>query len=133
MALARAAGAKRALRLNVSGAFHSPLMAQASAGLERALHETPASVPVFPVYSNVTTEPVRDPTAARTLLLRQLTSPVRWTGVVRRLAGDWPGALFVEMGPGTVLTNLVRRIVPDAETAPCGTAAEVTQLLERVA
>ena len=133
MALSRAAGAKRAVRLNVSGAFHSPLMEVAVAGLARALDETTAGTPAFPVYSNVTAEPVRDPAVARALLLRQLTSPVRWTDVVRALARDWPGALFVEVGPGTVLTNLVRRIVPDAPTAPCGTAAELTQLLERVA
>ena len=70
---------------------------------------------------------------ARSLLLRQLTSPVRWTTVVQRLASDFPGALFVEMGPGNVLTGLVRKIAPAVQTATCGTLPEVEQLLARVA
>jgi [acyl-carrier-protein] S-malonyltransferase len=85
------------------------------------------------VYSNVSTRGVCEPDEAAALLLRQLTSPVRWTELVRNLARDFPGALFVELGPGTVLTNLVRRIAPEAQTAPCGTAADVEQLLQRIA
>ncbi|MGH7718432.1 MAG: ACP S-malonyltransferase [Gemmatimonadaceae bacterium] len=133
MALAREAGAKRALRLPVSGAFHSPLMEVASAGLREALDCSGMQTPAFPVYSNVTGHPVVDADAARDLLLRQLISPVRWVELVERLAGDHPGALFVELGPGNVLTGLVRRIVPGAATAPAGTAVEVEQLLERAA
>lgn len=132
MALAKEAGAKRAIRLNVSGAFHSPLMRVANDGLRQALDGAAFAPATFPVYSNVSTRPVCEPGEARDLLLRQLTAPVRWTELVRRLAEDHPGALFLELGPGTVLSTLVRRIVPGAETAPCGTAADVDQLLQRI-
>ncbi len=133
MELCKEAGAKRALRLNVSGAFHSPLMEVAAAGLREALSQTSMRAAVFPVYSNVTTEPVGDAAAVRTLLLRQLTSPVRWTQQVRRMAADHPGALWVELGPGNVLGNLVKRIVPGAQTVTCGTAADIEQLSARLA
>lgn len=132
MALAKDAGAKRAIRLNVSGAFHSPLMRVAAPGLKRALSAAAMRAPAFPVYSNVSAEPVRDPADATRLLVEQLTSPVRWTAIVRRLAADHPGATFVELGPGTVLSNLVRRIVPGAETIPCGTAADVQAFRQRL-
>jgi [acyl-carrier-protein] S-malonyltransferase len=130
MELARAAGAKRAVRLNVSGAFHSPLMQPAAGGLAAALDEAAVTAPRFPVVSNVTAAPVSDADEARTLLVRQLTSPVWWTDVVRTLAERHPDALFVEMGPGNVLTGLVKRIAPELSTATCGTAAEVEQLLQ---
>lgn len=133
MALAKDAGAKRAIRLKVSGAFHSPLMAVAAAGLERALDAAEMRAPSFPVSSNVSAEPVRDATAAKALLVRQLTAPVRWTALVQRLAADHPGAVFVELGPGTVLSNLVKRIVPGAQTLPCGTVADIEALHQRLA
>jgi [acyl-carrier-protein] S-malonyltransferase len=133
MALAKAAGAKRAVRLNVSGAFHSPLMAPAVAGLEAALAAASFAPPAFPIYANVTAEAVCEPARARALLLEQLTAPVRWTALVRNLATAYPGALFVELGPGSVLTNLVRRIAPEVATAPGGTAADIEQLLQRIA
>ena len=85
------------------------------------------------MYCNVTAEPVHTVAEARRLLLEQLTAPVRWTELVCRAATDHPGALFVELGPGAVLVNLVKRIVPDASTATCGTVADVTHLLERLA
>ena len=130
MELAKAAGAKRAVRLNVSGAFHSPLMRPAVDGLAAALDEAALAAPGFPVVSNVTAEPVDDAGEAGALLLRQLTSPVRWTEVVRTLAARHPDALFVEMGPGSVLTGLVKRIAPELSTVACGTAADVEQLLD---
>ena len=133
MGLAKDAGAKRVIRLNVSGAFHSPLMKVAAAGLERALDAAAMRPPSFPVSSNVSAEPVRDATTAKTLLVRQLTSPVRWTALVQRLAADHPGAVFLELGPGTVLSNLVKRIVPGAQTMPCGTVADVEALQHRLA
>ncbi|HEY7893260.1 MAG TPA: ACP S-malonyltransferase [Gemmatimonadaceae bacterium] len=133
MALAKAAGAKRAIRLNVSGAFHSPLMEVAVPGLQHALDATDVRAPSFPVSSNVSAEPVRDAATAKNLLVRQLTSPVRWTALVKRLAADHPGAVFVELGPGSVLSNLVKRIVPGAETMPCGTVADVDALQQRLA
>lgn len=132
MALAREAGAKRAIRLKVSGAFHSPLMAVAADGLREALAKVSFAAPAFPVYANVTAEPVTDGDRARQLLLEQLSAPVRWTASVRALAAAYPGALFVELGPGSVLSNLVKRIVPGTETATCGTAAEVDALLARL-
>lgn len=132
MELAKAAGAKRAVKLNVSGAFHSPLMEFARGGLAAALREAALGDPAFPVYSNVTTDPVQRAADAEALLLRQLTSPVRWSDQVTRLAADHPTALFVEMGPGNVLTGLVKRIAPQLSTATCGTATEVEQLLTRL-
>lgn len=127
--LAKAAGAKRAVRLNVSGAFHSPLMAPAAEGLAAALATAGLGAPAFPVASNVSAEPVTDPAIAADLLRRQLTAPVRWTEVVTMLADRHPEALFVEMGPGNVLAGLAKRIAPNVATAACGTAAEVEQLL----
>jgi len=132
MELAKAAGAKRAIRLNVSGAFHSPLMAVAREGLQHALEDADLQDPTFPVYANVTAEPVRTGADAQRLLLEQLTSPVVWTSVMERLATDFPSALFVEMGPGSVLTGLAKKIAPSLQTMTCGTTSEVEQLLARV-
>ncbi|HEX5580191.1 MAG TPA: ACP S-malonyltransferase, partial [Gemmatimonadaceae bacterium] len=130
--LAKEAGAKRAVRLNVSGAFHSPLMQPAAEGLATALADTAFATPAFPVASNVSAELVTAGDEARELLRRQLTSPVRWTELVRTLATRHPDALFVELGPGNVLTGLMKRIAPDAATATCGTPAEVESLLQRL-
>jgi [acyl-carrier-protein] S-malonyltransferase len=133
MELAKAAGAKRAVRLPVSGAFHSPLMEPAATGLRTALAESRLGKPAFPVYSNVTEQPVTEAAQAADLLVRQLTSPVRWVGEVRNLAATYPDALFVEMGPGSVLSGLVKRIAPAVRTAPCGTTADIERLTELVA
>jgi [acyl-carrier-protein] S-malonyltransferase len=124
MALAKEAGVRRAVRLNVSGAFHSPLMAVALPGLEQALDDAALADPAFPVYANVTARPVTRGADARALLLRQLTAPVRWTEVVRAIAADHPDALYAEVGPGSVLAGLMKKCVPGAEVVPCGTAAE---------
>ena len=103
------AGAKRALPLPVSGAFHSPLMEPARAELAEAIARTRFHVPVCPVYQNVTALPSCDPDIIRENLLLQLTSPVRWTQSVRQMRRD--GAeTFLELGPGDVLTNLIKRI-----------------------
>jgi [acyl-carrier-protein] S-malonyltransferase len=133
MELAKAAGVKRALRLPVSGAFHSPLMAPALPGLEAALDAAGLARPAFPVWANVTAEPVTDAAAARALLARQLTAPVRWTQQVGAMAAAYPDALFVELGPGAVLSGLVRKIAPGVRTATCGTAADVESLLAQLA
>jgi [acyl-carrier-protein] S-malonyltransferase len=133
MELAKAAGAKRAVRLPVSGAFHSPLMQPAVDGLGEALSSAGMTDPSFPVWSNVTEQPVEDASRAMDLLLQQLTSPVRWAGEVRGLAEAHPDALFVEMGPGNVLAGLVKRIAPSVKTATCGTVKDVEQLTELVA
>jgi [acyl-carrier-protein] S-malonyltransferase len=101
--------------------------------LQEALDNAALGDPLFPVYANVTTEPVQTASDARRLLLDQLTAPVQWTRLVERLAADFPEALFVEMGPGSVLTGLVKKIAPSVQTMTCGTVPEVEQLLERVA
>ena len=132
MELAKAAGAKRAIRLNVSGAFHSPLMEVARDGLAKAIEDVEFGDPAFPVYANVTGEPVRTAADAQRLLLEQLTAPVRWTRLIERLAADLPDALYVEMGPGNVLTGLVKKIAPAVQTATCGTVPEVEHLLARI-
>ena len=106
----KADGAKRALRLPVSGAFHSPLMEPAREKLARAIEATPFQAPRCPVYQNVTAAPTEDPAVIRENCLKQLTSPVKWTQSVINMAAD--GATeFVELGPGTVLTGLVKRIL----------------------
>jgi [acyl-carrier-protein] S-malonyltransferase len=129
MAIAKELGAKRAIRLSVSGAFHSPLMEEAAEGLKAALDAAPIASTDFPVYSNVSAYPSAGSADAKKLLLRQLTSPVRWTDLVRHIAEDVPDALYVEMGPGSVLSTMVKRIVPGARTMSVGTAAEVDQLI----
>ena len=103
------AGAKRALPLAVSGAFHSPLMEPARIELGKAIEATAFAAPVCPVYQNVTAAPTTDPAAIKKNLLLQLTSPVRWTQSVKNMMAD--GAVrFTELGPGTVLQGLVKRI-----------------------
>lgn len=129
MELAKEAGAKRAMRLQVSGAFHSPLMEPAQAGLGEALSAAHWSAPRWPVYSNVTAAPVRDAASASELLLRQLTSPVRWVAVIQAMAAAYPDAVFVEMGPGNVLTGLLKRLAPNHQAKTCGTVADVEALL----
>ncbi|HEV2641942.1 MAG TPA: ACP S-malonyltransferase [Candidatus Elarobacter sp.] len=133
MALAKEAGAKRAVRLSVSGAFHSPLMRPAEIVFSSAIGRVEFTNPVFPVYSNVTQAPVTTAAVARDVLLRQLTSPVRWMGEVRAMADAFPDALYVELGPGNVLSGLVSRIVPGARTMTCGTAQDVDALMTTLA
>lgn len=130
MALCKDAGAKRAIRLNVSGAFHSPLMESASEGLAEALGKASFGDPHFAVYANVSGEAVTKAARAKQLLLEQLSKPVRWTDEVLALAARFPEALYVEMGPGSVLVGLLKKIAPSLKTATCGTAAEVQQLRE---
>lgn len=133
MELAKEAGAKRAIRLPVSGAFHSPLMEPAVVGLTDAIATSAFTDPVCPVYSNVTAQPSTTAVEAKALLLRQLTSPVRWSTEIRNIAARFSEALYVEMGPGNVLSGLVGRLVKGARTFSCGTRAEVEKLLQMVA
>ena len=132
MALAKLNGAKRAVRLPVSGAFHSPLMEPAVEGFREAVDSTEFAEPAFPVFSNVTEEPSSSAANARELLIKQLTAPVRWTGEVTRIALQYPQALFVEMGPGNVLTGLLSRIVPAAKGIACGTPADIEKLVTQI-
>lgn len=128
MELAKAAGAKRALRLAVSGAFHSPLMEPVELAFTGAIADTTFAKPDFPVYANVTAQPVTTGAEASTLLLRQLTSPVRWSDEVRAMSAAYPDALYVELGPGNVLSGLVPRIVAGARTIAVGAPADVDKL-----
>ena len=105
----KAEGAKRALPLAVGGAFHSPLMEPARVELARAIDATPVSAPRCPVYQNVTAKAETDPVRIKDNLLRQLTSPVRWTESVRNMLAAGTDS-FLEIGPGTVLQGLVKRI-----------------------
>ena len=133
MDLAKEAGAKRAIKLPVSGAFHSPLMEPAVVGLTDAIATSAFTDPAFPVFSNVTADASTTATDAKDLLLRQLTSPVRWSNEIRNIASHFPDALYVEMGPGSVLTGLMGRLVKGVKTFACGTPAEVEKLHQLVA
>jgi len=123
--LCQAAGAKRVLPLKVSGAFHSPLMEPAVSGLREALGATRFGHPAFPVVANATAGFVETGTEAADVLAAQLTSPVRWVDSMRRLAERYPDAQWLELGPGGVLTGLLKRIVPDATCVALGTASQL--------
>lgn len=105
----KASGAKRALPLKVGGAFHSPLMEPAREELAKAIEETHFSSPRCPIYQNVTASAVMDASAIKQNLISQLTAPVRWTESVRSMVADG-ASHFVEVGPGTVLQGLVKKI-----------------------
>ena len=114
-AQAKAMGAKRAIRLEVSGAFHSSLMQPAADRFRQALEKIPFSKPQFPVYSNVNADTTADPEAIRRLLVQQIVSPVLWDPSVRKISQA--GATHViEMPPARVLTALTRRINADLKT-----------------
>lgn len=103
------AGAKRALPLAVGGAFHSPLMEMARVELDAAIEKSTVAAPICPVYQNVDAMPHTDPVEIKENLLKQLTSPVRWTQSVKNMIADGMTE-FVECGPGQVLTGLIGRI-----------------------
>jgi len=124
MELAMEAGAKRVVRLSVSGAFHSPLMAPAAVEFEAWLERQSFRDPAFPIIANVTAEPVSTGDAARALLVRQLTTPVRWAASVLQLAESGVHR-FLEIGPGSVLRGLNRRIV---RRIPCSSLGEPEDL-----
>ncbi|HPG83104.1 MAG TPA: ACP S-malonyltransferase [bacterium] len=121
-----AAGARRALPLAVSGAFHSPLMEPARAGLAQALAEAPFRAPRVPVYCNVTAQPAQTSGEIRSLLERQLVSPVRWSEQVRRMAADGADE-FIEIGAGSVLSGLVKRIAPEVRVRTVSTLKDVLE------
>lgn len=129
MEAARRAGARRVVELNVSGAFHSPLMEPAETGLRENLEAIDLSDPRYPVYSNVTAGPVRTADEARELLVRQLTSPVRWAEAVRRMVEDGTER-FAELGPGNVLCGLGRRNVRGVGCASLGEPDDLASLDE---
>ena len=107
------AGAKRALRLPVGGAFHSPLMEPAKVELEKAINEAPFQAPVCPIYQNVDAKPQTDPATIKANLIAQLTAPVRWTYIVKNMLADGVTE-FTELGPGNVLQGLIKKVNPEA-------------------
>ena len=109
----KAAGARRALRLPVGGAFHSPLMEAARVELEQAISEVEFHTPACPVYQNVDAEPQTDAEVIKQNLIAQLTSPGRWTQIVRNMLADGVTE-FTELGPGNVLRGLVKKVSAEA-------------------
>ena len=110
------AGAKRALKLKVGGAFHSPLMEPAKKELEEAIYSTEVARPICPIYQNVSTTGETDPVIIKQNLIAQLTAPVKWTQSVQDMINDGADN-FIELGPGSVLQGLVKKINPDVQTS----------------
>lgn len=123
------AGARRAVPLNVSGAFHSPLMRAARDGLEAALSDVAIQDPAFPVVANASAAPVGTGAEGRDRLVEQLTSPVRWVESIASMERSEP-ALWIELGPGAVLTGLLRRIERRRPAAAAGGPGEIEALVE---
>ncbi|MDR2953855.1 MAG: ACP S-malonyltransferase [Prevotella sp.] len=111
-----AAGAKRALKLKVGGAFHSPLMEPAKVELSEAINSTEISAPTCPVYQNVSTIGETEPAVIKANLIAQLTAPVKWTQSVQHMVADGANE-FIELGPGNVLQGLVKKIAPEVATS----------------
>ncbi len=112
----KAAGAKRALPLKVGGAFHSPLMEPARQELADAIKNTHFSKPICPVYQNVNAKPVSNPEEIKQNLIDQLTASVRWTQTVQNMLADGASS-FLEIGPGSVLQGLIKKVSTEVETA----------------
>lgn len=113
------AGARRALKLNVGGAFHSPLMEPAKLELEEAIHSTTVSKPICPIYQNVTGQVVSNPDIIKSNLIAQLTAPVKWTQTVNQMLRDGATS-FTEVGPGRVLSGLIKKVNRQVETSSLG-------------
>lgn len=111
----KAEGAKRVLKLQVGGAFHSPLMEPAKKELERAIQQTQFKTPICPIYQNYTALPETNPDKIKENLIAQLTAPVKWTQSVQNMVMN--GATkFIEVGPGKVLQGLIKKIAAEVET-----------------
>lgn len=113
------AGARRALKLNVGGAFHSPLMEPAKLELEEAIHSTTVSKPICPIYQNVTGQVVSNPDIIKSNLIAQLTAPVKWTQTINQMLRDGSTS-FTEVGPGRVLSGLIKKVNRQVETSAVG-------------
>ena len=123
----REAGAKKVVPLAVSGAFHSPLMAPAAEGLATELERLTFRDPRFPVVANTTAEPIGSGSAARELLVRQITAPVRWSASITAMI-EGGADRFLELGPGSVLCGLNRRNAPGKSCASIGAPDEIDSL-----
>jgi [acyl-carrier-protein] S-malonyltransferase len=126
VAIAQDKGAKRAVMLTVSAPFHCALMAPAAEAMREALAKVVIRPPAVPVVANVEAAPLAEPDAIRDALVRQVTGTVRWRESVSRMAGDGV-ASFVEVGPGKVLTGLVRRIAPAAATLAVAKPSDIAE------
>lgn len=124
--LLKEAGAKRVLPLNVSAAFHSPLMHHAAQELAHVVAQTTINMPKVPVISNITAKPLADVTAVGAELPAQVTSAVRWVTTIQYLA-DHGVDTFVEIGPGNVLAGLIKRIAPAASVVSIGTPEQIAE------
>lgn len=116
MELLKEAGAKRVLKLNVGGAFHSPLMESAKAELQEAIEKTVFREPICPVYQNIDARPHTDPDRIKNNLIEQLTGPVKWTQIILHMLEDGATS-FIEVGPGNVLQGLVKKVNRQADTS----------------
>jgi [acyl-carrier-protein] S-malonyltransferase len=123
-----ARGARRVMPLPVSAPFHSPLMAPARQGLEPTLSELGFRPLAVPLYRNVDAQPVRSPEEVRVGLVRQVDAPVLWSAIIRRMLGDGIDT-FIEVGTGSVLCGLIRRIDRNAACHPAGTAESVEKVI----
>lgn len=130
-AMLKEAGAKRAVPLPVSGAFHSPLMRPAADKLAEALSSVRLTAPKCPVIANVTAKPETDPALLKDLLIKQLVSPVRWVDSMRALAALSP-TLCAEVGPGTVLKGLAKKCVPNMNILTCDSVNNVYSIIEQL-
>lgn len=110
------AGARRVLKLNVGGAFHSPLMESARVELEKAIAATDFKSPICPVYQNIDAKPYTDAEKIKNNLIEQLTGPVRWSQIISTMMDDGAGK-FIEVGPGNVLQGLVKKVDRKADTS----------------
>ena len=131
MEIAEEKGAKKVVQLEVSGAFHSPLMESAKEGLKEALEKARIKEAKIPVYANVTASPVTDPDQIRGLLCEQLTSPVRWTESIQNMIAEGANR-FIEVGPGRVLTGLLKRIDRKVKGVAVGDVESLEQCLEEL-
>ena len=129
MSAASEVGARKVIPLTVSGAFHSPLMESARSGLAEAITEVELADPAFPVVANATGKEVHTASEARARLVEQLTSPVRWVESVETIAASAPD-LWIEVGPGRVLSGLLKRIDRGQLSAAAGTPVELEQMVE---
>lgn len=109
-------GAKRALILPVSGAFHSPIMLHAQEKLAEAIEATKFNIPSVPIYQNVSTTAVKNVEEIKTNLIKQLSAPVKWTQTIQNMINDGCNE-FIEAGPGKTLQNLIKKINPDVDTS----------------
>lgn len=125
--LAKEKGAKRAVTLPVSGGFHSPLMKPAAESIREVLEGIAFSESRIPVWANVTAEPAQDPAEIQENLVKQLTHSVRWIETIEKMIASGVSR-FVEVGPGKVLSGLIKRINRTVEVIPCGTAEELAKL-----